>query len=73
MKRITMVLKYHSDRHDKVVNTLMGFGYKKLESYHLAQEIIARLERYASAMEAGQRQYQELIAVKTKSKPYWKG
>ena len=51
----------------------MGFGYKKLESYHLAQEIIARLDRYASAMEAGQRQYQELIAVKTKSKPYWKG
>jgi len=24
-------------------------------------------------MDAGQRQYKELIAVKTKSKPYWKG
>lgn len=73
MKRMTMVLKYHSDRHDKVMNTLMDFGFKKLESYHLAQEIIARLDRYASALDAGQRQYKELIAAKTKSKPYWKG
>jgi len=55
------------------MNTLMGFGFKKLESYHLAQEIIARLDRYASALDAGQRQYKELIAAKTKSKPYWKG
>jgi len=68
-----MVLKYHSDRHDKVVNTLMGFGFKKLESYHLAKDIIASLDRYATALEAGQRQYRELIAVKTKSKPYWNG
>lgn len=68
-----MVLKHYGDRHDKVMNTLMGFGFKKLESYHLAQEIIARLDRYASALNAGQRQYKELMAVKTKSKPYWKG
>jgi len=68
-----MVLKYHSDRHDKVVDTLMGFGFKKLESYHLAQEIIARLDRYASAMEARQQQLKHLMTAKTKSKPYWKG
>ena len=69
-----MVLKYHGVRHNTIMETLLSYGCPKLESYHLAQEIISRLDAYASATEAGQRQFNELIrAARKKTKPYWKG
>ncbi len=70
--RMKMVLKYKGDRHDTIMYTLMSFGYKKLESYHLADDIILRLNNYAAGLEAGIKQRDEMIAVARQKLPYWK-
>jgi len=67
-----MVLKYKGSRHDTIMYTLMSFGYKKLESYHLADDIINTLDNYATATEAGIRQRNEMLAIAQQKLPYWK-
>lgn len=70
--RLTMVLKYKGERHDTIMYTLMSYGYKKLESYHLADDIIKTLDNYATATDAGIRQRNEMLAIAQQKLPYWK-